>query len=139
MVATLQIDVARRIHASAGSKSYGILTLLVQLQYESPGWFKIPASCFFPAPKVDSACVTLVRRAAPLLEPQFNGLFSKVVKRSFSQRRKTMLKLLREDWPEHALQNGLAEARIAPQARAEDASLAQFARLTEFLARTNFL
>ena len=70
MVATLQIEVAKRLCAQAGSPDYGLLTLLVQLHYESRGWFKIPAGCFFPAPEVDSACVCLVRREQPLLPPE---------------------------------------------------------------------
>ena len=46
---------------------YGVFTLLVQLNYEPQTWFKIPASCFFPEPEVDSACVCLVRREPPPL------------------------------------------------------------------------
>ena len=63
MVATLQLEVARRLMAKPGDKDYGILTLLVQLDYEPCDWFRIPASCFFPEPDVDSACVVLARRA----------------------------------------------------------------------------
>jgi 16S rRNA (adenine1518-N6/adenine1519-N6)-dimethyltransferase len=133
MVATLQIEVAQRINAQAGSKHYGILSLLLQLGYESRGWFKIPAPCFFPAPKVDSACITLVRRATPLLERQLDGLFSKIVKRSFSQRRKMIFKLLKQDWPETRLAQAMEEARFSPQARAEEATLNQFVRLTQLL------
>jgi len=97
MVATLQLEVAQRLMAKAGDEDYGILTLLIQLGYEPREWFKIPASCFFPKPDVDSACVVLVRRAAPLLPENQRETFVKIVKRAFSQRRKMMLKLLRED------------------------------------------
>jgi 16S rRNA (adenine1518-N6/adenine1519-N6)-dimethyltransferase len=133
MVATLQMEVARRMDAQAGTKEYGILSLLLQLRYESRGWFKIPASCFFPAPKVDSACIALIRRPVPLLEARLQGLFTKIVKRSFSQRRKTMLKLLKQDWPEDLLEKAFAAAQLSPQVRAERASLHQFVRLTEIL------
>src|SRR5215471_7509807 len=56
MVATLQLEVARRLMAQPGEKDYGVLTLLVQLDFECrrPSGFKIPASCFFPEPEVDS-------------------------------------------------------------------------------------
>jgi 16S rRNA (adenine1518-N6/adenine1519-N6)-dimethyltransferase len=135
MVATVQIEVARRIDAQAGTKQYGILSLLLQLRYESLGWFKIPPSCFFPAPKVDSACVALVRRSVPLLEPQLHGLFTKIVKRSFSQRRKMMLKLLKQVWPEDQLATALKEAQLSAQARGEETSLHQFVRLTEVLGQ----
>jgi 16S rRNA (adenine1518-N6/adenine1519-N6)-dimethyltransferase len=69
IVATLQLEVARRLMAQAGDKDYGILTLLLQLRYLPQGWFKIPAACFHPAPDVDSACIRLTRRANRLLEP----------------------------------------------------------------------
>jgi 16S rRNA (adenine1518-N6/adenine1519-N6)-dimethyltransferase len=48
MVATLQLEVAQRLMAKAGDDDYGVLTLLVQLDYEPREWFKIPAGCFFP-------------------------------------------------------------------------------------------
>ena len=67
MVATLQLEVAQRLDGQAGDEDYGVLTLLVQLDFEPRDWFKIPASCFFPEPDVDSACVVLIRRDTPLL------------------------------------------------------------------------
>ena len=88
MVATLQLEVTRRLMAKAGDDDYGVLTLLVQLDYEPREWFKIPAGCFFPAPDVDSACVVLIRRAQPLLPENQHDIFVKIVKRAFSQRRK---------------------------------------------------
>ena len=98
MVATLQHEVARRIVAGAGREDYGVLSLLLQLRYEPGELFKIPADCFFPAPDVDSACVTLVRRERALL-PERHADFERLVKLSFSQRRKMMHKLLKAVWP----------------------------------------
>ena len=103
MVATLQLEVAWRLMAKAGDDDYGVLTLLVQLDYEPREWFKIPAGCFFPAPDMDSACVVLIRRVQPLLPESRRANFVKIVKRAFSQRRKMMLKLLKQDWPEQKL------------------------------------
>ncbi|MGH7972762.1 MAG: 16S rRNA (adenine(1518)-N(6)/adenine(1519)-N(6))-dimethyltransferase RsmA [Limisphaerales bacterium] len=134
MVATLQIEVARRLIARAGSSDYGVLTLLVQLDYESLGWFKIPAGCFFPEPDIDSACVSLVRRRAPLLPRELRGTFGGLVKRSFSQRRKMMLKLLKADWPSTTLESAFAHLGIPAEARAETLDLEQFVRLTQILA-----
>ena len=133
MVATLQLEVAKRLMAKPGDKDYGILTLLIQLDYEPREWFKIPASCFFPEPDVDSACVVLDRRAKPLLHESQPQTFVKIVKRAFSQRRKMMLKLLREDWPEKELEWAFAELKIPPQERAERLSLEQFAALAKIL------
>jgi len=99
MVVTVQLEVARRLMARAGDRDYGLLTLLVQLNYQPHDWFRIPAGCFFPEPDVDSACVVLVRRTEPLLPEPRRDAFVRMVKRAFSQRRKMMLKLLRQDWP----------------------------------------
>jgi 16S rRNA (adenine1518-N6/adenine1519-N6)-dimethyltransferase len=135
MVATLQLEVARRLMAGAGDADYGILTLLVQLNYEPRGSLKIPAGCFFPAPDVDSACVCLERRGTPLLESDQFPAFAAIVKRSFSQRRKMMLKLLRPDWPEGIVENAFLQLGLPLQARAETVSLAQYADLTRVLTR----
>jgi 16S rRNA (adenine1518-N6/adenine1519-N6)-dimethyltransferase len=133
MVATLQLEVARRLMAGAGDDDYGVLTLLVQLDYEPREWFKIPASCFFPEPDVDSACVVLIRRAPPLLPENQRETFVKIVKRAFSQRRKMMLKLLREDWPAEKLERAFDELKISPQERAEKLCLERFVALVEKL------
>lgn len=134
MVATLQLEVAQRLAAAAGTEAYGLLTLLVQVRFEPRGQFRIPASCFFPAPDVDSACITLVRRADPLLAAAEVDLYTRVVRQAFSQRRKMMLKLLKMHWPGPALEQAMAAAGLDPGVRAEQVSLEQFVRLTRTLA-----
>jgi 16S rRNA (adenine1518-N6/adenine1519-N6)-dimethyltransferase len=133
LVATLQIEVAKRLVALHGNGDYGVLTLLVQLDYEPQGWFKIPASCFFPEPDVDSACVCLVRRPQALLPQENKSTFIALVKRGFSQRRKMMLKLLKQDWPVEKLEHAFEQLHISRLARAEVVSLEQFVRLTQIL------
>jgi 16S rRNA (adenine1518-N6/adenine1519-N6)-dimethyltransferase len=133
MVVTLQLEVAQRLVAAPGDEDYGVLTLLVQFDYQPLAWFKIPASCFFPEPDVDSACVSLARRSQPLLAPAQRQPLVKIVRRSFSQRRKMMLKLLKEDWPANRLDSAFGQLQIPPQARAETISLEQFVRLTQLL------
>jgi 16S rRNA (adenine1518-N6/adenine1519-N6)-dimethyltransferase len=134
LVVTLQLEVAQRLMAQTDDDDYGVLTLLVQLDFEPRGWFKIPADCFFPAPNVDSACVCLVRRAAPLLTEKQRLLFRRLVKKAFSQRRKMMLKLLKQEWPKEQLEAAFAELNISLQERAEKLSLEQFVALTKKLS-----
>jgi len=62
---------------------------------------KIAASCFFPEPEVDSACVVLQRRPNPCFRCCRITSFTDIVKQSFSQRRKMMFKLLKEHWGTH--------------------------------------
>ena len=134
LVATLQLEVAKRLMADADDNNYGVLTLLMQLRYQPSEWFKIPSECFFPAPDVDSACVCLVRREPALLPEAQHGTFEKIVKRAFSQRRKMMLKLLKQDWPVEKLEAVFEELKISPQERAEKLSLGHFTQLTKLLA-----
>ena len=133
IVATVQLEVAQRLMARAGNKDYGLLTLLVQLSYEPREWFKISASCFFPEPDVDSACVTLIRRSPPLADAEPAVTFAGVVKRSFSQRRKMMLKLLKEDWPADVLEARFEQLGLSAKVRAENVSLEQFVKLSQLL------
>lgn len=135
MVVTLQLEVARRLKAQARDPDYGVLSLLVQLHYEPSDWFRIPASCFFPTPRVDSACVSLIRRAGPLLDPSEAEMFVRIVKAGFAQRRKMMRKLLRAEWDEDRLRQLFERLGLAPDARAEIVPLATFVELARHLCR----
>lgn len=134
MSVTLQLEVAQRLMAQTDDDHYGILTLLVQLDYEPREWFKIPPACFFPVPEVDSACVCLVRRAEPLLTEELRKTYVRLVKLAFSQRRKMIMKLLKQQWPKEKLEAAFTELNISPQERAEKLSLEQFVALTKLLA-----
>lgn len=135
MVVTLQLEVARRLTAQPGDESYGVLTLLIQLFYESRDSFKIPAGCFFPVPDVDSACVTLIRRPGCDFHSELTSAYTRIVKRSFSQRRKMMFKLLKEDWPENLLVPAFRTAGLMMDVRAESVSREQFVELASALYR----
>ena len=133
MVVTLQWEVIQRLTALPDTPDYGVLTALVGLQFESRGAFKISRDCFHPAPDVESACATLVRRTTPLLPPDRIAAYARVVKLAFSQRRKMLRKLLRSEWPDPVLDAALAAAGIAPTARAETISIPRLAALTGHL------
>ncbi|HEX4349501.1 MAG TPA: 16S rRNA (adenine(1518)-N(6)/adenine(1519)-N(6))-dimethyltransferase RsmA [Verrucomicrobiae bacterium] len=135
IVVTLQLEVAQRLMAKTDDDDYGVLTLLVQLDFAPHGLFKIPSGCFFPAPDVDSACVRLIRREKPLLPENLRKLFRRIVKLAFSQRRKMMLKLLKQEWPKEELEAAFATLSVSPQERAEKLSLEQFVELTKILAK----
>ncbi len=133
LVVTLQLEVAQRLLALPASRDYGVLTLLIQLVYEPDGFFKIPSPCFFPAPGVDSACVTLLARPNQFLVREQQATFQQIVKRGFSQRRKMMFKLLKTDWSAANLEAAFAEIGLSREIRAERVSLDQFVGLTHFL------
>ena len=133
IVVTLQLEVAQRIQARAGTAEYGLLSLLIGWRYTADSSFRIPGSCFFPAPDVDSACIRLRRRPTPLVSGETLIRFQRVVRQAFSQRRKMMWKLLRVLWEEEILADGFSAAAIGREARAETVSLEQFVKLTERL------
>lgn len=135
LTVTVQLEVAQRIVAQHSESDYGLLSLFIQLRYMPQGFFKIPASCFFPAPKIDSACITLTRREKELLTNDQRDLFYKIIKRAFSQRRKIMMKLLKSDFPE--IKDAFAALNIPPDARGESISLNQYVELAKFIFSQN--
>jgi len=78
--------------------------------------------------------VILQRRPRPLLPTEQRAIFVKIVKRAFSQRRKMMLKLLKQDWAPDKLAGAFAALKIPVQERAEKLGLEQFTALTKILA-----
>ncbi|MFH6602704.1 16S rRNA (adenine(1518)-N(6)/adenine(1519)-N(6))-dimethyltransferase RsmA [Maribacter algicola] len=84
-----QKEVAQRICAASGNKTYGILSVLVQTFYDAEYLFTVPPTVFDPPPKVESGVIHLVRKENFTLHCDEN-LFFKVVKTAFNQRRKTL-------------------------------------------------
>jgi 16S rRNA (adenine1518-N6/adenine1519-N6)-dimethyltransferase len=133
MVVTLQAEVVHRIAAPTDGDDYGILTLLLGLRYQVREWFNIRRGCFHPVPDVDSACISLVRRSAPLLDAAGSDVFTRLVKRAFSERRKMMLKLLKTLWPVDDLHEAFRQVGISPTERAEKVPLEGFVALARIL------
>jgi len=128
----LQKEVARRISAAPGSEDYGSLSLMVQLHYGVEYLRTVPASVFLPRPDVDSAFVRITPRTDDELPDCDAEIFARLVRRGFSQRRKQLRKLLREDvndWDAAATVVG-----CEPRARAEELSLLQWIALANFVA-----
>ena len=84
-----QKEVAQRICEKKGSKSYGILSVLVQAFYDAEYLFTVPPHVFNPPPKVDSGVLILKKKPNYKLACD-EKLFFKVVKSAFNQRRKTL-------------------------------------------------
>ena len=121
----LQKEVVDRITAAPGSKTWGRLSLMAQLWCETTALFDIPPDAFDPPPKVDSAVVRLVPRAAPAWQIDDLATFDETVRLAFAQRRK-MLRKTFAHWMTAAELEALA---IDPTARAETLDGAAFARL----------
>lgn len=89
VVGMLQKEVAERIASKHGSKTYGILSVLLQAFYHIEYLFTVSEQVFVPPPKVKSAVVRLVRNNMETL-PCDEAFFVKVVKAAFNQRRKML-------------------------------------------------
>jgi 16S rRNA (adenine1518-N6/adenine1519-N6)-dimethyltransferase len=94
IVCMLQKEVADRIAEKEGSKTYGILSVLLQAFYNVEYLFKVPPGVFFPPPKVMSAVIRLTRNNRVQL-PCSEVFFFRVVKQAFQNRRKTLRNALK--------------------------------------------
>lgn len=119
-----QKEVAQRICAPHGNKTYGILSVLTQVFYEAEYLFTVPPDVFDPPPKVESGVMRLIRKENYTL-PCDEKLFFRVVKTAFQQRRKT----LRNSLKTFNLSDNLKEDVIFGQ-RPEQISVQQFVELT---------
>ena len=95
VVGMIQKEVAVRIAEKAGSRDYGILSVLLQAYYDIDYLFTVPPGVFHPPPKVNSAVIRLRRNKRTKL-PCDEVLFKKVVKAAFQKRRKTLRNALKE-------------------------------------------
>lgn len=126
----IQKEVAERLAAKPGSKTYGILSVLIQVWYDIEYLFTVPPGVFNPPPKVQSAVIRMKRNNVTELPCQEKDLRT-LVKNAFGTRRKTLRNCLRQlvnDWqPEHA-----AEILADPifDKRAEQLSVQDFIELT---------
>ena len=85
----IQREVALRMAAAPGSRTYGILSVLLQAWYDIEYLFTVDEHVFCPPPKVKSAVIRLTRSSVTSLPCQ-EALFRRVVKTTFNQRRKTL-------------------------------------------------
>ena len=134
----VQKEVAQRICSAPGRGEYGAFSVFCQYYAEPELLFDVPASCFIPQPKVTSAVLKLTMRKEPVCEIRDEGMFFKVVRAAFAQRRKTLLNCLRHGFPQlerEDVLHCLEEAGIGEQARGETLGLEDFARLTGAVGR----
>lgn len=129
-VLMFQREVAERIVAAPGSKSYGRLSVLTQWRCEARILFDVNPAAFVPPPKVTSSLVHLVPRAAPL--PCGREWLERATGAAFGQRRKMLRHSLRSLGAD--AQSLIAAAGIEPTARAEDIPVAGFVALAQALA-----
>ena len=140
VVGMVQKEVAERLAEGPGSKTYGILSVLLQAWYDIEYLFTVGSGCFAPPPKVESAVIRLTRNSRTVLGCD-EALFKTVVKTAFGQRRKMMRNPLKPlarakadrcGWSEEQLQAFLAQDVFS--LRPERLSVEDFVALTNLLS-----
>ena len=127
-VGMIQKEVAERIAAAPGSKTYGILSVLLQAWYDIEYLFTVHENVFNPPPKVKSAVIRLKRNNVKELGCD-EKLFVTVVKQAFNQRRKTLRNSLRSMIPADIIGNEIFNKRP------EQLSVQEFVELTQYFEK----
>lgn len=131
MVGMFQKEVAQRAAAASGSKTYGVLSVLIQAFFTVDYLFDVSPGCFDPPPKVMSGVIRLTpRKDIPAMRSEAD--FTLLVKTAFGQRRKTLRNALKPLFDAAVLQDPLFDKR-AEQLRVEDFGSLSF----RMLARGN--
>ncbi len=132
----VQEEVARRMTANENSpsKQYGLLSILTQFWADVKIVRLVGRKSFFPAPKVNSAVVSLIVREKPLLELSDYSHFRKTVKAAFAQRRKNLKNcLLSGGFSRENISQALAALALDENIRGEKLSIAMLGKLSEEL------
>ena len=132
----MQKEVADRIKASPGNKTYGAISAAVQYYCEVEQVVSVPKEVFVPRPKVDSAVLKLTIRDKKPVDLIDEKAFFTCIKSGFGQRRKTLLNSLTGTYglPKDEIRRILEEAGIDPVRRAETLDMNEFAAIANGVA-----
>jgi len=131
-----QKELADRICAAPGGKTYGRLSVLIQYCAHIEKLLQIKAADFFPKPKVDSTILHVTLLKTPPYPAKDETFLFKVVQAAFSQRRKTLKNALSGSFlqlDDTIVLSALSQAAIDPSRRAETLSVLEFVRLSDQL------
>jgi len=130
----VQKEVADRIAAVSGNKTYGGYTAKLGLYAQVTGRFEVPPRCFMPAPHVDSAVVRIDRVDGVVPEGLDREFVARVIDAAFAQRRKTIRNSMSANgFAKDVLDAAFEACGIAPTTRAETLDVADFVRLAQEL------
>lgn len=134
----VQREVAQRICAQPGTAAYGAFSIYVQYWAQPEILFDVPANCFVPQPKVDSAVLQLTPLAQPAVAVQDEKLFFALVRAAFNMRRKTLVNalvpLLGGRLDKAGIAALLESVGLDARVRGERLSLQEFAALADKVA-----
>ncbi len=131
----VQKEVAERLTAAPGSKSYGAITAVLDYYGKAQRLFSVPAGCFLPAPKIDSAVVRIDLYKEKRFCPKDESLFFRVLHGAFEQRRKTLVNAVssKTGVDKAAVLDAVASLGLSETVRGERLSCEDFVRLSDAL------
>ncbi|HIE66215.1 MAG: 16S rRNA (adenine(1518)-N(6)/adenine(1519)-N(6))-dimethyltransferase RsmA [Nitrospira sp.] len=136
MILMLQREVADRLAAQVGTKSYGALTVTVQYCADVRAAFDVPPGCFRPRPRVHSTVILLTPRSEGRMPVQDETLFLKVVKGAFAYRRKRVVNSLVESgFSKEIVLCSLEKIGLDPGRRGETFTLSEFVAMAKEISR----
>jgi 16S rRNA (adenine1518-N6/adenine1519-N6)-dimethyltransferase len=140
IVVMIQKEVAERMNAEPGTKDYGSLSVAIQYYAETKLITHVPHTVFIPQPHVDSSVIRLTIRERPPVQVRDESFFFKVVRASFTQRRKTLINNLSGALVAKGDKKGkefilkvLEQVGINPSRRGETLSIGEFSLLSNAL------
>ncbi len=132
----IQKEVAQRLTAPAGDSEYGAITAALSYYGKVERLFTVPAGCFLPAPKVDSAVIRITLHKQPPVEVKSEETLFKTIRGAFAQRRKTLSNSLSTEFSalgKEGIACAIKKAGLEPSIRGERLTLGDFARLADAL------
>ena len=133
----IQKEVAQRLTAPAGDSEYGAITAALSYYGSVERLFTVPAGCFLPAPKVDSAVIRITLHKQPPVSVKSEEMLFKTIRGAFAQRRKTLSNSLTTEFSrlgKEGIAAAIEAAGLEPSVRGERLTLEDFARLSDRLS-----
>lgn len=134
-VVLLQKEVAHRLAGKPSTKDYGAITLAIEYRGNAKVMLEVNRSCFIPTPNVDSSVLRIDIYEEKKYFPKNEKLFFELIRLAFSQRRKTLVNNLSDKYGKEFVIKMLNENGYKEQIRAEELTIEDFIKLSDYIDR----
>lgn len=136
MTLMLQKEAGERIMAAPNTDAYGVISILVQYYAEVEMICSVPPESFIPQPRVESVVININIKKEPRVNVLDESLFFRIIKNSFSMRRKTLWNALKQTGlTEDKLKEAFEASGVDPKRRGETLSIEEFGKLSDEIKR----
>ena len=133
----MQLEVADRICGKPKTKDYNALSIAIGYRAEATKCFNVSRKVFIPEPNVDSAVIKLDLYDNPPFKANDEELFFKLIREAFSQRRKTLVNNLSNNYNKELILKMLDEFNIKSNVRSEELTIANFVDFSNYISENN--